>query len=538
MNNFKSKAALYWSLAGILALALVFVLALIPDNLWASGGVGALLILSLGGLINFYWTSLKSRTTAFGVNSFITAALVISIVGVLNFLMSKQSWKLDLTKEKKHTLSDQTVKLIKDLKKPVKVVLFAKMNQKEEFRALLENYKGLNPTKFDIEYTDPDKEPARAKQLNIKKFGTLYVSVINDVKPASKDKTPDGKEIEVPSQAITKDTRIEEVTEEKLTNALIKLLKQKTQILCAITGHGEKSFDSKEADGLSTMKQGLLDQAYEVREVNLTQEGKIPEACDAISIMGPNKAFFEQEIKLIDAYLTAGGHAVIALDLELKGQDLSVELLKLLEKWYVKVYPALIVDPLSRMFGVDASVPIIPTFSKTNAITKDFEGQCYFPFTRPLEVMTGAPATLKVEWIAQTTPKSWGEFDLKELGQGRVSYAEGKDKIGPLTVAIAIDGKPTDSKSEKSTRIVVFGSSQVGSNNYSRFGGNSDLFLNSVSWTMEDDSLISIRGKDAEAGKVELSRNSGRVIFLLTVIVIPLLVAISGIVIWVFRRRL
>jgi ribose transport system substrate-binding protein len=39
-----------------------------------------------------------------------------------------------------------------------------------------------------------------------------------------------------------------------------------------------------------------------------------------------------------------------------------------------------------------------------------------------------------------------------------------------------------------------------------------DFFLNSISWALEDESLISIRSKDDESGKVELSQNEGIVI--------------------------
>jgi ABC-type uncharacterized transport system involved in gliding motility auxiliary subunit len=55
---------------------------------------------------------------------------------------------------------------------------------------------------------------------------------------------------------------------------------------------------------------------------------------------------------------------------------------------------------------------------------------------------------------------------------------------------------------------------------------------------MEDESMISIRSNEQGPGRVELSQKQGAVIFLVTVIVIPLLTAIAGIVIWVLRRRL
>jgi ABC-type uncharacterized transport system involved in gliding motility auxiliary subunit len=50
--------------------------------------------------------------------------------------------------------------------------------------------------------------------------------------------------------------------------------------------------------------------------------------------------------------------------------------------------------------------------------------------------------------------------------------------------------------------------------------------------------MISIRGKEDEAGKIELSQNEGTLIFWLSVILIPLMIAILGIVIWVRRKKL
>ena len=110
--------------------------------------------------------------------------------------------------------------------------------------------------------------------------------------------------------------------------------------------------------------------------------------------------------------------------------------------------------------------------------------------------------------------------------------------MGPLNAAIAIEGKVKDSKAARNTRMVVFGSSNFATNNFARYAGNLDFMMNAVSWVMEDESLISIRAKEEGPGKIELSQKSGTFIFLLTVIVIPLLIAAAGLGIWIVRRRL
>jgi ABC-type uncharacterized transport system involved in gliding motility auxiliary subunit len=506
---------LLWALTGILLLALLFARVIYPEYLWLTVGICVPLIASMGALIHFNRQALRTRSAAYGVNSAVTILLVVAIVGLLNFLGMRYPKKLDLTKNKIHSLSEQTIKIVKGLDKPVKATLFAKTQQRETLRPLLDNYKGLNP-KFDVEYVDPDREPTRTKQAGVKKYGTLHLELG------------------------TRESNVDDVTEEKLTNALIKLLKDKVPNLCAITGHGEHSFQGADAEGYSAMKKALSDQSYNLTDLNLVQEAKVPDTCDGIAIIGPSKAFFAPELKILSDYLDNGGRAIVALDINIKGAEPDPELIHLLSKWSVQVDTALVVDPASRAFGVDASVPVIAIYSKENPIVKDFRIQdmSYFPFLRPLEVIPGAPASLKVQWLAQTTSKSFGVTDMKELASGAVTFHQGRDKMGPLDAAIAVEGKQKDSKAPRNTRLVVFGTSNFANNNFSRYGANSDFFLNATAWVMEDESTISIRAKDEGASRVELSQKQGMFIFLLTVIVIPVSIAVAGIVVWVLRRRL
>ncbi len=512
-NGTQNTTPLLWIASGVLLLGLLFARIIYPELIWMTITLVTLLVATLSGLMVQNQKALKSRTAAYGINSVITVFLVIGIVGVLNFLTSRYPYKVDLTKNKIHTLSDQTVKITKGLQKTVKATLYSKLQQKEQFRPLLDNYKSLNP-KFEVEYVDPDREPTRAKESGIKKYGTLLLAV-------------DGR-----------DNKIEEPTEEKVTNALIKLLKDKNPVLCVTTGHGEKSFTSKENEGYDGVKKSLADQSYEVKDLNLLQESKVPETCNALAIIGPTKSFFPAETTAINQYLDQGGRGIIAVDINIKGGEYSPELLSILQNWYVKPGVSLVVDPVSRMLGVDSSVAILASFSKDSPITRDFQGNCAFPFTRPLDIIPAPPPSLNIHWLAQTTPKSWGVSDMKSLQTGQVSFVEGKDKSGPLNAALVVEGKQKNSKATRNTRLVVFGSSFFATNNFSRYAGNLDFFLNSVSWAMEDESLISIRTKEDGPGKIELSQKSGAFIFLLTVIVVPLLISVAGLGIWIARRKM
>ena len=454
----------------------------------------------------------SNRALSFGLNSLFLTLVVIGIIGVLNFVAQQYPQKLDLTKNKIHTFSDQSEKVMKGLKSDLTATLYGDFGSKEKFRPLIENYKKLSP-KFKFELVDPNKEVTRAKTAGIKKMDTLVLGYQG------------------------KTSKLEEFTEEKVTNEIIKLSKDVKQMVCAIVGHGEKSVTDAGAEGFQGVKKGLEDQSYEVKEFNLSQEAKIPADCTTVLVLGPDKAFFPAEIKTLTEYLNSGGRAVIALNASVTQADQTKEIRGLLREFGVDVKGGLIIDPVSRMLGVDASVPIIAQFNHDLPIGKDFTQQSYFPFTRPVDPINPPPAGMKTDWLAKTTAKAWGEQDMASITKGQVQFNAGIDIVGPVNVAVTVSGKK-DAKAAKDTRLVVFGSSQFADNQYSRYGGNVDLILNSISWTLEDESMISIRTKEDEAGKVELSQNEGIIIFWVSVVIIPLLIAIFGIIIWARRKKL
>lgn len=516
----KNWTPLLWVAVALLLVAMLFARAVFGEHTWLTVVVAVLLAATFGALLQQNRRALRSRTAAFGLNSAVTVVLVVGIVGVINFLGSRYTKKWDLTAAGLHTLSDQTVKAVKALKQPVQAVIWAKAAERERFQPLLDRYKAVS-TQFQIELVDPDQSPLRARDAGIKRYGTVQLKYAG------------------------RESKLEDLTEEKLTNALIKLTRDRTIGICAITGHGEKSLSGGTADGFDALKKGLEEQSYTVRDFSLVsdlKDGQIPDTCDALLLLGPNKPLFAAEIQVLRKHLSNGGRLVVSADMPLKGADPMAELAPVLAQWNLRVVTGLILDPSSRMLGSDASVPVVVTvntFNPDHAITKEFKTRAVFPFSRPIEVMGGAPTGIAASWIAQSSASSVLITNLKELATGQVRLQPGKDVPRSFQVAAAVEGKFKEAKLDaRKTRIVVFGSAQVANNQWSRFGGNLDLFLNAVSWAAEDDSLISIRSKEDSSGRIELSARAGGVIGILTLVILPLLISGIGIGVWYFRRRM
>jgi len=451
---------------------------------------------------------LKKRTLSYGANSLFITILVIALVGVADFLVYQYPQKADLTKNKIHSFSDESTKVMKSLKSDLKADFYGDFGSREKYRPIFDNYKKIS-NKFKFEQIDPSKEPSRTKAAGVKRQDTLVLTYM--------DKT----------------AKVEDVSEEKVTNAIIKLTKEGKQIYCMILGHGEASISDNGQSGIAVVKKGFEDQSYETKEITLSQEKAIPADCTAIAMVGVNKALFPAEIKILSDYLNNGGRAVIAFDAVITKDDPTKEFREYLKTWGFEIKSGLIIDPSSQTGGI----AIATQFNPDSPITKDWKQIAALPFTRPVELTSAVPAGLKTTWLAKTSEKAWDEMDMNSLAKG-VQYDKGVDIAGPLTVAAVSSGRSKDSKASRETRLVVFGSSQFANNNYSRFSGNLDFFLNAASWAVEDESMISIRAKEEENGKIELTQNEGILIFWVSVVLIPLAIAIFGIVIWVKRKKL
>jgi len=204
-----------------------------------------------------------------------------------------------------------------------------------------------------------------------------------------------------------------------------------------------------------------------------------------------------------------------------------------LKKWVAKygfdLGDNLIVEPnpIGRLFGIGPEVPIVQQY-EPHPITRDMGGvSTLFPLTRSVDKVKTPPTGITVQTLAKTSPQSWGETNREALQRGE-AVPDPQDPKGPLGVAAVA--------TKDKARIVVYGTSNLVSNQFLNLQGNRDFFLNTVSWLAEEEDQISIRPKDARQTPVFLSAQQAQAVFFLPVVVLPALVLVGGIVVVVRRR--
>jgi ABC-type uncharacterized transport system involved in gliding motility auxiliary subunit len=466
----------------------------------------------------------------------LTSASVLLLLGILvgvNYVAGRQHKRWDLTEGGQFTLSDQSKKVLAGLKAPVNVKVFAKDNEFPRFRDRLEGYTYASP-QVKVEYIDPDKQPAVARQWQVQQYGTIAVDYNGRI------------------ERITADT------EQDITNAIVKAVEGGEKKVYFTQGHGER--DTTSADqrvGYNGIAGALQRDNFAVDKVVLAQQQDVPADAAVLVIAGPKNDFLQPELDMVQRYLDKGGKLLLLIDPP-DGADAPplTGLIGLAKAWGIDVGSNVVVDVSSvgQLLGAGPSVPVVATYPD-HPITQNFGLITAFPLARSVTPVDGGTNGRTAQPIASTSAQSWAETDLGAVFAGTpVARDESAgEKEGPVTLAAAIGvdapgapatppppppvpGQPApEAPTKPQTRVVVVGDSDFATNAVLGTQGNRDLFLNAVNWAAQQENLIAIRPKQAGDRRVTMTEDQQRRVLYLSVLGLPLAVAALGI--WTWSRR-
>ncbi|MFQ5684211.1 MAG: GldG family protein [Candidatus Binatia bacterium] len=456
--------------------------------------------------------SLTRRSSRFGFHSSIYTLLFIGIIIMLNFLNTRYHYRWDLTENKAYSLSSQSIKVIGQIKQELEIYGFFQRGKNPAVADLIQSYTYQSP-KITFHPIDPDRHPEMAKRFKIRQFNTVHIRY--------------GKE----------STNVTEITEEAITNAIVKLTKSSKKHVYFLTGHGEpKIGDQKSTAGYAAAKEALENENYSVKELLLSTREKVPKTTSLLIIAGPKKPLFDHEIKAIETYAKAGGRLLVMLPLQ--GNEKLSEFLK---GWGIEVGKNLVVDKVIRLFtGPSLGLePIINNYSPIHPITRDFKERTLFSMVRSVDANGTPKDGLKVTSLLKTSPTSWAETDLDGVfKRGKAAFGR-KDKKGPISVGVAVTAnlkKLGMKKDGGEAKIVALGTASVANNRFIRIYFNRDLFLNVINWLVGEEEFISIRPRSVRTSRIQLTEREGNIVFYLSFLIFPEILFLIGLGVW-WRRR-
>ena len=302
----------------------------------------------------------------------------VAVLGllILNFFGGLYFFRLDLTEEKRYTMSGATRQLLENLRQPITVTVYLTGDFPPAFRRLeravretlteMQVYGGAN-----LHYVFIDPSAASTEKARNDYYQTL---LRKGLRPTNLGANENGKRVEKiifpwatvaaggkeqqvlllrGNQAAPSDVRLNqsiEGLEYELASAIRKLTPGQRKRVGIVEGHGELS--NVEAGDLI----GSLSQFYDVFRVNLAKSRPQDlRTLSALIIAKPTTVYTEPEKFKLDQFVTRGGNALFFLDAMRVNLDsanrggmlsfpLQLGLDDLLFRYGVRVNPDLLLD--------------------------------------------------------------------------------------------------------------------------------------------------------------------------------------------------
>ena len=318
-------------------------------------------------------TVTKNRLKSVGITLFLL--LVINIIGSFFF------FRLDLTKDKRYTLSSTSLQIIEQVKNPLYIKVYMQGELPSEFkrlqletRQMLEEFQGYN-SNIIFEFIDPLEDEASSmdniKELYRKGLTPINISVDDKGKQSQAMVFPwaiavyDNKEVNIPllkniMGASTTDKIIGSVQhlEYSIADALHKITNDKQKKIAIIKGNGELH-EAYIAKFLLQTKE-----SYHIGPFTLDSVAKQPlntltelKKYDLAIIAKPTEAFSESEKQVLDQYIINGGKTIWLIDQVVAEMDSlysptgsalafprDLNLNDFFFKYGVRIYPDLVKD--------------------------------------------------------------------------------------------------------------------------------------------------------------------------------------------------
>ena len=496
-----------------------------------SGGVARLFIFinlvggafALIGWLTASWGSLGelagSRSARYGANAALYSGAFIGLLIAINYIAAHHTRQFDLTAEKVFSLSPQSINVVKNLKRPLKLYGFVQEGRSPTAEALFQEYAYASP-KISYELVDPNRHPELADRFKVTTINTTHLQYGG------------GK---------GEGTNVTDLNEEAITNGILKLTSAGSKQVCFTSGEGEADPDDAEnPNGFAEFKKALEGENYQVKKLNLVTQAGVPDDCAVLVVAGPTRPLVPHVIDSINGYLDHGGRALVMFQPPRPDGSINETALQnLMTDWGVTAGNNVVVDQVVRLFaGPALGLNPVVTVYTPHPITASFDKQTVFPMTRSLDPVVSPKPGLVVTPLARTSDTSWAEIDLAGIFQRQAAKFGHGDIKGPVTVGAAVEANLDQLKRGKGiARLVVFGDNEFAANQYIENFFNRDFIMNSIDWLAGQANAISIRPRTLRASRFSLTIAEFDAVFVLSVLLLPELLLIIGIAVWWERRN-
>lgn len=419
-----------------------------------------------------------------------TLWITIFVLVVLNVLGTLFFYRFDLTKDKRYTLSETSLQIVKQVKNPLSVKIYMEgdlpadfRRLQQETRQLLEEFQAYN-SNIVFEFVNPlenkDESEALTKSLFQKGLIPVNITVDDKGKQSQAMVFPwavavyNNKEINIPLLKNIMGARTEQKVkasiqhlEYSIADAINKIIKDKQKRVAIIKGNGEMN-EIHIAKMLMQIRESYYIGPFTLDSVSKDPNGTLSalKKYDLAIIAKPTEAFSDEEKQVLDQFIMNGGKSLwfidkVAADMDSlynqAGATLAyprdLHLNDMFFKYGFRINPDLIKDeqgtPIKLATGEQGSAtqyqdfiwkfaPLVSPESK-HPIVKNLGG-IKFDFASPIDTLKNG---IKKTVLLQSSPYSKKIGTPFEVNLGIVSeQTSPKDYLnkGNLPMSVLLEG--------------------------------------------------------------------------------------------------
>ncbi|MDY7229804.1 GldG family protein [Hyalangium rubrum] len=483
-------------------------------------------VLGLALLAAYFATNFKqfgqfaSRRSSFFFGTTVLLA-VVTLCGLLtvNYIAFKKNKSWDLTKQKIFTLAPQTSATLTGLKDKVRAIGFLPASHPgyDTLEQLFQRYAAEAPEKFEYSFKDPRRNPDLAAKYQLKEGQATVVLVRGE-------------------GANEAHTTLGIISEQELTNALIKLSSVGSQKVYFLSGHGEWPLEQEAGTpkdpgaSLSEFRKQLLQEGYTSEELNLAGKKEVPRDAALLILAGAKTPYTAPEAEALGTYLASGGRMLYFAE---AGVEAGLD--ALLSEHGVEVDKGIVADP---QFNSGNPFVIVSLFYGKHELTAPLQQRklnIEFPVARSLTVLRqGMAPGVRAEAVVLTSPYAW----VETTPEADASFTDG-EKSGQLTLVAAVTRDTRDAQDKRfdEARMVVVGDSEILLDPNWGHEANRNLVMNALAWATKQVEKITIRPPDREVSTLQMDRVMLERIRFVSTDLLPLSLMGLGLAIWLTRRN-
>jgi len=456
--------------------------------------------------------------------SAVYTVFVLLCMALVYLISASRPQRFDLTRDGTHTLSGQTLSLLRRVPAGSTVRLELFVPTKDHFAAekFLSSYQREAPG-LVVNLYDPQRDLDVAAQYgSAVREGKFFLTLYNET--GEVQKRTDG------DLSLSNGLR-----EHVLTNAFARVLMDGRETIYWSSGLGEKRVD-KSDDSLTKVAEAIVAGAVNIQEFRL-MEGRVPADAAAIVIAGPRRDLTDFDLELLRNYLAEGGKLFLLLDPMFEERIPMPNFEKLVQDFGLESPNEMIIDPLAVSATRVTTTPQAiwakhPIAAATSRV----------PFlldrARPIRSQGKADPKMKLEGILVSNEQCWAEPVDSIKSFRRAIPPDDLSLVTNQILAVSVTKETPGGRWGQRMKVVVVGDSDAFIDRQLATNGDAGaFFLQSVNWLREREDLLQVPPRFLTATPVTLTTTTAWTL-LGTFLLIGLLITVGGSGFAFARRRM